>query len=141
MACEPSVLPLSATITSPSIPAASSARSALPTQVATVSASLRHGMTTDTSGRSREAPTRGGIATAAPTEESAGEDDDVDGSATRIVSGTSPARTGLSVWEDSTSTPSKNETRVGKTRSESRRGCGEGGGRRRTFGPWVHAPA
>src|SRR5689334_22779829 len=50
IAWDPSVLPLSATTISPSIPASSSARRAFRMQVASVSDSLRHGMTTDTSG-------------------------------------------------------------------------------------------
>src|SRR3954469_8088038 len=47
--CEPSVLPLSATMTSPSIPWLAIACCALRMHVASVSASLRHGMTTETS--------------------------------------------------------------------------------------------
>ena len=43
-ACEPSVLPLSATITSPTTPAAASAAAASPTQAARVSASFRQGI-------------------------------------------------------------------------------------------------
>ena len=49
MSCEPSVLPLSATMTSPTIPCSSIARWALSMHVASVSASFRHGMTTDSS--------------------------------------------------------------------------------------------
>ena len=47
--CEPSVLPLSATTTSPLTPSRSMLPSALRTQVATVSASSRHGRTTESS--------------------------------------------------------------------------------------------
>src|SRR4030095_6579127 len=50
MACDPSVLLLSATITSPSILFSRNARCAFSIHVARVSASFRHGMTTDTSG-------------------------------------------------------------------------------------------
>ena len=50
MSGEPSVLPLSATITSPARPASRRARMAFSMQVASVSASFRQGMTMDTSG-------------------------------------------------------------------------------------------
>src|SRR5580692_8200579 len=46
---EPSVLPLSATMTSPSIPFSRIARQAFSTQVAMVSASFKQGITTDSS--------------------------------------------------------------------------------------------
>src|SRR5215468_8504544 len=49
MACEPSVLPLSATITSPWIPAARIAVWHFSTHTVSVSASFRQGMTTETS--------------------------------------------------------------------------------------------
>jgi hypothetical protein len=49
MPCEPSVEPLSATMTSPSMLADSNAASAFRMQVSSVSASFRQGMTTDTS--------------------------------------------------------------------------------------------
>src|SRR5215510_10944832 len=54
MACEPSVLPLSATITSPAILYSHNACCALTMHVARVSASFRHGITIDTS-RAQEA--------------------------------------------------------------------------------------
>src|SRR5687767_3058924 len=49
MACDPSVDPLSAISTSPAIPASFKALSAFSTHTATVSASLRQGITTDSS--------------------------------------------------------------------------------------------
>src|ERR1700743_2879700 len=49
MSVEPSVEPLSATTTSPRKPADLNASSALPTQIPIELASLRHGMTTETS--------------------------------------------------------------------------------------------
>ena len=49
MACEPSLLPLSATTISPSIPRRAIESRALVMQVANVSASLRHGSTTESS--------------------------------------------------------------------------------------------
>src|SRR6266568_685496 len=49
MSREPSVEPLSATITSPAMPNTSSERCALRTQTSSVSASLRHGNTIDNS--------------------------------------------------------------------------------------------
>src|SRR5260221_2792519 len=49
---EPSELPLSATTISPDIPASSRARRAFPRHTARVSASLRQGITTETSGGS-----------------------------------------------------------------------------------------
>jgi hypothetical protein len=49
---EPSAEPLSATITSPLMPAVRSALSALRTHPPTVSRSFRHGITTDNSGLS-----------------------------------------------------------------------------------------
>ena len=50
MACEPSLLPLSATRISPRTPWVARKRCAFPMQVASVSASFRHGMTIDSSG-------------------------------------------------------------------------------------------
>src|SRR6218665_3790324 len=49
MSCEPSVEPLSATITSPTIPDRCRYSCALSIQTASVSASLRHGMTMESS--------------------------------------------------------------------------------------------
>jgi hypothetical protein len=46
IACEPSVLPLSATTTSPAMPCSRNARAASSTQSARVSASFRQGMST-----------------------------------------------------------------------------------------------
>src|SRR5262245_40122520 len=49
IACEPSVLPLSAMMTSPAIPPTRKASCALRMQLSSVSASFRQGITTDTS--------------------------------------------------------------------------------------------
>ena len=49
ISCDPSVLPLSATIISPRIPLSSIARRVFFMQSASVSASFRQGMTTDSS--------------------------------------------------------------------------------------------
>ena len=51
MSCEPSLLPLSATIVSPWMPSSRKARFVFSMQVASVSASLRQGMTTLSSGK------------------------------------------------------------------------------------------
>src|SRR5262249_27467208 len=57
--CEPSVLPLSATMTSPLTPSRSRQARALATHVPTVRASFRHGMTTLTSGSVSVSDARG----------------------------------------------------------------------------------
>src|SRR5438105_7948895 len=61
MVCEPSVLPLSATMTSPGMPEFSNAVTALRMQVWRVSASFRQGMTTETSGGSSVRCVGGGL--------------------------------------------------------------------------------